>query len=333
MKEIQFVQAREGDWLRWDEWLGSRTPKEVRQSALPFPAAEMPHRFRELCRDLSLSRDRNYSSPLVDRLHERVLRAQQRIYGAQPRQRGAWLRFLTTGFPSLVRREWRYVVPATLLLLLPLALYVAAAQIWPESVYLVLPGESAAQMEEMYAPDAPHVGRTRDAGTDFAMLGVYIWNNVRIDFQCFAGGIVFGLGSIFYLFFNGLFIGAVAGHLTRVGYGETFWTFVAGHSSFELIGAILSGAAGLRIGYALIAPGQLTRLAAVRRAARTAVRLLYGAAAMTFAAAFVEAFWSPQRAIAPQVKYVVGISFWIAWLAYFAFAGLGREAESGDDGS
>jgi uncharacterized membrane protein SpoIIM required for sporulation len=329
MKEVQFVAAREADWSRWDEWLGRALPGTA---ALPFAADEMPHRFRELCRDLSLARDRNYSSPLVDRLHQRVLAAQQRIYGAQPRNRTAWLRFLVAGFPALVRREWRFVVVAAVLLLVPFALYVAAVQRWPESVYLMVSPQAAVQMETMYGPDAPKLGRGREAGDDFAMLGYYIWNNVRLDFQCFAGGIFFGLGSIFYLLYNGLFLGAVAGHLTHLGYGEAFWGFVAGHSSFELIGAILAGAAGLRVGYALVAPGPYTRDTALRAAARVAVRLLYGAAAMTACAALVEAFWSPQRALPAELKYAVGIGLWLLWLLYFALAGAGESARE-DDGA
>ena len=40
------------------------------------------------------------------------------------------------------------------------------------------------------------------------MFGFYIFNNVRIGFQTFASGLVFGLGTILYLLYNGVFIGA-----------------------------------------------------------------------------------------------------------------------------
>ena len=317
MKETQFITTRERDWTHWDAWLD----RKRRATELPFAASEMAHRFRELCRDLSLARERNYSSPLVDRLQQRVLRVQQRIYGAQPRKRAAVLEFFLSGFPALVRREWRFVAAAAVMMLAPIGLYVWAAQLWPESVYLVLSPDSAARIEAMYGPDSIRPGRARDAGDDIVMMAYYIYNNVRIDFQCFAGGLLFGVGSIFFLVYNGLHIGAVAGHLTRVGYGEAFWGFVAGHSSFELLGAVLAGAAGLRIGYALVAPGARTRGDAMRAAARPAAYLLYGAAAMTGCAALVEAFWSPQRALPSALKYGVGIGLWVAWLLYFVLAG------------
>lgn len=323
MKETQFIVTREPDWTRWDAWL-DRKPGA---SELPFAAEELAHRFRELCRDLSLARERNYSSPLVDRLQQRVLRVQQRIYGAQPRKRAAVLDFFLARFPALVRREWRFVAAAAVMMLAPIGLYVWAAQLWPESVYLVLSPDSAAQIEAMYGPDSVRPGRARDASDDVVMMAFYIYNNVRIDFQCFAGGLLFGVGSIFFLIYNGLHIGAIAGHLTRVGYGEAFWGFVAGHSSFELLGAVLAGAAGLRIGYALVAPGTRTRGDAMRAAARSAVYLLYGAAAMTGSAALVEAFWSPQRALPSALKYGVGIGLWAAWLLYFAFAGTAARAD------
>ena len=121
-------------------------------------------------------------------------------------------------------------------------------------------------------------------------------------------------------------IGAVAGYLTQQGYITTFWGFVAGHSSWELIGAALSGAAGLKMGWALVAPGQMTRIYALKQAAVPAVQLLYGAAGMTFCAAFVEAFWSSISSTPFAVKITVGLVFWALFLAYFLFAGRGRDA-------
>jgi uncharacterized membrane protein SpoIIM required for sporulation len=158
------------------------------------------------------------------------------------------------------------------------------------------------------------------------MFGFYIFNNVRIAFQTFAGGLVFGLGAVFFLVFNGLVIGAVAGHVTSVGYGAAFWSFVAGHSAFELGGIALSGAAGLRLGAALLAPGQLTRKDALAVAGREAAGMMYGVAGMIVAAAFVEAFWSSNTGLAHTIKYGVGGVLCMLTIAYFVTAGRARAA-------
>ena len=62
------------------------------------------------------------------------------------------------------------------------------------------------------------------AATDWAMFGHYIRNNIGIAFQCFAGGLFFGIGSLFVLAFNGALAGSVAGYLTWRGLGENFYS-------------------------------------------------------------------------------------------------------------
>jgi uncharacterized membrane protein SpoIIM required for sporulation len=118
----------------------------------------------------------------------------------------------------------------------------------------------------------------------------------------------------------------VAGYLTQIGFTGTFWSFVAGHSSLELIAIVLSGAAGLRLGMAVIRPGARSRRAALVAAARPAVRMMYGAALMFCAAAFVEAFWSPLTEVPFAVKIWAGAAGWAVLLAYLGFSGRARAA-------
>ena len=342
MKETQFSQQRQGDWAAWDRWLGpaAKKPKEKKplNGVVTATAAEtqalpreltvdtLPSAFRHLCQDLSLARDRHYSSTLVHALHERVLAAHQRIYGARKRLARHWLGFLVGGLPRLVREEWRFVLAAAALFFVPLLITLFLLQSHPDGVYYLMSPQSVAQYEEMYSPTAERLGRPHGASDELTMLAFYIANNVRIDFQCFAGGIAFGLGSVFFLIYNGLMIGATAGYLTQLGHIETFWGFVAGHSAPELIGAVISGAAGLKIGLALVAPGRRRRGDALKDAARGAVRLLYGAATLTFSAAFIESLWSPIRTLPFMLKIGVGIGVWLVLLAYFLFAGRSSRA-------
>ncbi|MBL8393165.1 MAG: stage II sporulation protein M [Candidatus Accumulibacter sp.] len=321
MKERQYIARRSAEWEAWDRWLAAEGPHAVAPEGDSPGVAGLPQRFRRLCHDLALVHDRHYSTALVEELHRRVLAAHQRIYGAGEPQGQTWRYFLGAGLPLLVRSEWRLVLAAALLLLLPLLVCLLAIQGWPDVAFLLLPPETVGEIEEMYAPTASHPGRPRAASSDWAMWGFYIANNVRIDFQAFAGGIAFGLGSVFYLVYNGLYIGAVAGHLTQIGYVTSFWGFVAGHGAFELTGVILSGSAGLKLGAALVAPGRRARLAALKENARVAVKLLYGAALLTFAAAFIEAFWSPLHGVTFEIKVGVGITLWLLTWAYLLLAG------------
>jgi len=318
VRQAPFEAAHAREWQEFDLFLENKKNP-------PFDAAEMPERYRRICHTLALAQDRQYSPELVDRLNRLALRGHHVLYQNRRRESGRALEFVLAGFPRLVRAEWRLVLAAGLLFFGPLGLLIAVLQVYPEFVHYLLAPEQIAQFHQMYDPGNKRLGM-READTSVAMFGFYIWNNVRIGFQTFAGGLAFGVGSLWFLAANGVIIGAVAGYLTQVGYSETFWSFVAGHSSPELLAIVLSGAAGLRLGMALIAPGGLSRKSALMAAAKPAVRLMYGAALMFMFAAFVEAFWSPLTEVPFDVKVGVGLAGWALALAYFLLAGRSRAA-------
>ena len=328
MNQAQFESRHAAHWHEFETWLDRLGGKPIDRAAI---ARQWPHRYRALAHHLALARDRAYSPELVDFLQQLALRGHQALYGVPGNAASEIAAFIGGGFATLVRRESQLVWIGVALLFIPLLGIIAVLQYFPDFVYYLSDPDQLRGYERMYAPGNRALGPQHEAGSQVMMFGYYIWNNVKIDFQCFAGGLLFGVGSVFFLLFNGISIGTVAGHLTQLGYIETFWGFVAGHSSWELLGAALSGAAGLKLGWALIAPGQSTRLAALKQAAAVSVRLLYGAAGMTVCAAFIEAFWSSLTVVPVGVKYSVGLLFWLMFGIYFTFAGRGARAHHDAD--
>jgi uncharacterized membrane protein SpoIIM required for sporulation len=318
LRQAAFEAAHAAEWQAFERFLDGEKPA-------PFEAREMPERYRRLCQALALAADRQYGPELVDRLNRLALRGHSLLYRNRRRESQQVLEFVLGGFARLVRREWRLVAAAAALFFGPLLALIAVLQAFPEFVHYLLEPEQIAAFHAMYDPANPRLG-VRPADTSLMMFGFYIWNNVRIGFQTFAGGLAAGVGSVWFLAANGVIIGAVSGYLTQVGLGRTFWSFVAGHSAPELLAIVLAGAAGLRLGLAIISPGGLSRRAALVAAAKPAVRLMYGAALMFFLAAFVEAFWSPNTAVPFAAKIGVGLAAWAAFLLYFLFAGGARAA-------
>ena len=70
-----------------------------------------------------------------------------------------------------------------------------------------------------------------------------ITNNVRVAIACFAGGIFLGVGSLVLLGFNGLLIGASAGHFANAGLLDYLLEFVVGHGLLELFAIWVAGVA------------------------------------------------------------------------------------------
>ena len=326
MKQQDFEARFATRWEQLTAWLESAPGPARKAAATGLDAAEVPARYREVCQHLALAQDRQYSAELIERLSRLALAGHQRLYGAQGALLAPLGRFVLSGFPQAVRAQLRYVLLALLLFFGPLLLLTGALQRYPEFAYVVLPAEYVDGFQEMYGEESQALGRKRDADDDAVMFGFYIWNNVRIGFQTFAGGILFGLGTVFYLLYNGLVIGTVTGYLVQAGLGTNFFSFTSGHSAFELTAIVLCGAAGLRIGYALIAPGRRRRLDALRAGAHAAMPLVIGSAGMLVLAAGIEAFWSPRTELPLQIKYTFGLGLWLLTLAYFGMMGRGSAA-------
>jgi len=280
--------------------------------------------YRAACEHLALARARAYPAHQINRLEALTQRAHQLIYRRSDYGLARLAQLFLIDFPQAVRAHRLYVLTAGLVFGLPLVLLGIATYADPGFILTMHDAQTVRSYEHMYGPGAESIGRQRDAQTDWMMFGHYIINNIGIAFQCFAGGIFVGLGSLFFLAYNGIAAGSLAGYLTARGHGETFYSFVVTHGAFELTAIVLSGAAGLRLGYSLLAPGRRSRRAALELAAREAAVIVYGVVAMLLIAAGLEAFWSSARWVAPWVKYLVGGVCWAIVIAYLVGQGRPR---------
>ncbi|RPJ35015.1 MAG: stage II sporulation protein M [Verrucomicrobiaceae bacterium] len=304
---------------RWAEY--ERLVVSLEKGRKDPAAGEMPRRFREICMDLSLAESRMYGARITERLNALVIRGHELIHRTG---RGGWRRaveFLVAGFPQAVRRERRLFWLCNAVFWLPFFAMMFSSAHEIRWIQAVLGADGMASMEKMYGGREEQIAHLREEyGSNFMMFCFYIYNNVAIDFRIFAGGMAAGVGTLFFLLFNGLHIGAAAGYVNHACNPESFWSFVSGHSSFELLGMVVSGMAGMKIGLAILRPGRLPRTRALVEASKQALPLIYGAALLTTLAALIEGFWSA-RQIASEIKYAFGILGWVLCAIYLLTAG------------
>jgi len=283
--------------------------------------ANFPENYRRLCHHLSLARSRYYSPSLVERLEQLVFNAHQVFYQHKSNILFSMLIYFTSGFAASVRKQRLWILISSIIFFGGFFTMLVTLQYFPDMVYTVMSAEQITQIESMYDPSLNVIGRERDSGTDFQMFGFYIFNNTSIGLKTFASGLLFGIGAIITLLFNGLYIGSVAGYLTYINFGSTFWPFVSGHSALELSAVVLSGAAGLKLGVSIISPGRKSRLKSLSDSAKESLYMMYGVSAMFIVAAFIEAYWSSMANIPEIIKYTVGGANWLLLITYFVFSG------------
>ena len=322
MTPLQFEQLHEAEWLELEAMLKQLRGARSKRKALD--GNRLTQLYRRACEQLAMARARAFPVYQIDRLQQLTANAHQAIYQQHELGLQRFIKLFSVDFPCAVRAHSTYVWIATLVFMVPTLVMGILVYLKPDLILSVVSAEQAASYAQMYSESAESIGRTRGADGDWTMVGFYIKNNIGISFQCFASGLFAGVGSLFFLAFNGVFGGAIGGYLTHLGLSSTFYSFIVTHSAFELTAIVLSGAAGLRIGHALLSPKNQTRTQALVQAARESIVIVYGVVAMLTIAAAIEAFWSSQRWIPLPMKYSVAGVCWAAVLAYLTLQGRGR---------
>jgi uncharacterized membrane protein SpoIIM required for sporulation len=187
----------------------------------------------------------------------------------------------------------------------------------------VLPEQFLESIDHMYAQpvNAPHHdGLERN---DTAMTGFYIQHNTSIGLQCYAWGILFGIGSIYQLFTNGLIFGTLFGYMTTRPHGANFFEFVTAHSAFELTAIIVASAAGMRLGWGLVDTQGQSRLSSLRREAANSLPGVGVSVVLFVLAALVEGYVSASS-LPYWAKAAVAISSAAIIITFLALGGRGE---------
>ena len=306
--------VRQAAWAELESQL-TDTRRGRRKSAAEI--SELAGLYREVCTDLTRAQRLGCPPSTIAYLDLLVSRAHSRIYSQASRPALNLGLFLRQTFPRAVRSNAVPLAVANLLFWSPFIIALFLSLTTKDFSERVLPVEMLEQMARSYQGE---LSEGRHIGTNASMAGFYVMNNVGIAFRCFATGILFGLGSVFFLIHNGCVMGAVMGHVSNTGGGMNILAFVAGHSGFELGAIVISGAAGLQMGQALVITHGRTRLGSLWAERDTILAQVVGAGLMLLVAAAIEGFWSPSP-VSHAVKWVVGVVNVVLILLYFTLAG------------
>jgi uncharacterized membrane protein SpoIIM required for sporulation len=309
MTPLEFETSNEAHWKELERAVGLPDKQLNPDGFLAL--------YRTCCEHLALAQAREFPSPVIERLSIVTARAHQIVYRQSDLGFARISRTLLNEFPAMVRAHRGYVLLSALLVFVPTLALGIAVYHRPELILSIVDSRTAAGFEHMYDPAAPAIGRLRDSGGNWAMFGYYIMNNIGIAFQCYVMGLLFGVGTVWYLVYNGVFGGAIGGYIASLGYGGTFFPFIATHSAFEVTAIILSGAAGLRIGRSVLLPGRLSRVQSLQIAARETSLIVFGSAVMLLIAAAIEAFWSSAAWVTPTAKFSCAAACWSAVALFF----------------
>jgi uncharacterized membrane protein SpoIIM required for sporulation len=266
--------------------------------------------------DLAFARRAFSGDPVVRRLEELVARARHLVY-SQSTSRTTLGWFVRRGYWRAVAERPVALLVSALLLALPASLAAAWALQDPAVAVGLVPAEFREVVEvERQWEDLP-------AGEQAQFSSAVLTNNIRVAATAFAGGITAGIVTVLMLLFNGTLLGTIAGLMIESGNGDGFVTLVAGHGVLELSCIVVAGAAGLRLGWAIVDPGRATRTVALVREGRASILLVLGTAPWLVVAGILEGFRGELAAAGPVSAAAVGSAAGAVYWALVVWLGRG----------
>ena len=266
--------------------------------------------YRQVAADLSVLRKDSTARVYAQHVNELLARAHHIIYSGRKTNAITLFRFLRDEYPAIFQRQLGFVLASVAVTAAWGILGAAITNARPEFMRHFLGPEMIATMErhEMWTKSVVAIKPLASSAI--------MTNNLSVSFITFAGGIVFGLGTLWCLFTNGMMLGVIGAACHQYGMSLALWSFVAPHGSLELPAIVIAGGAGLRLGHAMLFPGALRWKDSVARGGVDAARLVSGIIPMLVVAGTLEGFFSPSDA-AVWLKFTVGgmlFTFLLLWL-------------------
>jgi uncharacterized membrane protein SpoIIM required for sporulation len=296
MNSRQFIQQHRQDWKALEELITTMSKRKRK-----IKGADIDHfsrLYQKAAQNLSYSQTYYPQEEVTPYLNELVSKSHNLLYRDQTSSWKQVRHFFGVTFIGLFLEQWKMIVFSMILFTLGGVGSFFSVANDPLHIYSVLPENMAQSF------DPERLGEN-EGQVDAPMMSASIMtNNIQVAFLAFAGGITFGILSVYLLIYNGIIVGAIAALFWHYGKSYEFWAYIVPHGMIELTAIFIAGGAGLLMGYKLFAPGRYSRGYQLKQQAKRSVLLLIGTIPLFVIAGIIEGFITPST-LSLEVKYLI----------------------------
>ena len=313
----RFRAAREAEWRRLED-IVVRAEKGSLRKLPDEDLLALPVLYRGALSSLSVARETSLDLELVTYLEGLCARAYFFVYGVRTSPGKRLGACFAHDWPAAVRavgRETLVSVFLTFVGVLAGYLLVSAQPSWFGSF---VPSDLAGGRDFTASPESLRQTLYHQQGAQgLGFFATYLFtHNSQVSVLCFTLGFAFGVPTVMLLIYNGAMLGAFLALFVSRGLGFELGGWLIIHGSTEFFAIILAGAAGLKIGWAVVFPGESGRLDAAAKAGRTSALVMGGVVVMLLVAGLLEGF-GRQLITLDAARYLIGALMLLLWLAYF----------------
>lgn len=314
-----FVLAHDATWDRLEQLL------KRRRSLTGAEVDELVDLYQRVSTHLSMVRSASADPVLVGRLSGLVARGRAAVTGAHAPLWSEFTRFWLVSFPLVAYQAWRWWLGsavAFLVVAIAVGVWVAGS---PEVQSTI---GTPSDIERLVNNDFAAYYSENPAGS-FA-LRVWI-NNSWVAAQCIGFAVLLGIPIPYILFQNAANVGVSGGLMFHADKGDIFLGLLTPHGLLELTAVFLAAAAGMRLGWSVVAPGDRPRAQVLAERGRAVVAVAVGLVVVLLVSGLIEALVTPSP-FPTFVRIAIGVVAEAAFLAYVVHFGrrAERAGETGD---
>jgi uncharacterized membrane protein SpoIIM required for sporulation len=313
-----FVLAHRATWDRLE------TLVKRRRKLTGAEVDELVDLYQRVSTHLSMVRSASADSVLIGRLSALVARVRSAVTGAHAPLWREFVRFWTVSFPVVAYRSWRWWLGTAVAFFF----VTSVIAVWVSGNHEVQASiGTPSEIGELVNHDFASYYSQNPAGS----FALQVWvNNSWVAAQCIGFSVLLGIPIPYVLFQNAANLGVAAGLMFDAGKAGLFLGLLTPHGLLELTAVFLAGAAGMRLGWSVVSPGNRPRGQVLAEQGRAVVAVAVGLVAVLLVSGLIEAMVTPSS-LPTFVRIGIGVAAEIAFLTYIFHFGR-KAANAGESG-
>jgi uncharacterized membrane protein SpoIIM required for sporulation len=275
MREPFFVKQNAEKWSQFE------------QSATNDPD-EIAERFIKITDDLAYAKTFYPKSKTTAYLNGLAAKLHQSIYKNKSEKSNRFITYWKYELPLLFKIYQRQLLYSFIFFVIFCLMGVLSAKYDSNFLKLILGTDYVNMTNENIAKGDPF--GVYKSENEFAMFFQIGENNIFVSFVMFVSGIIFSVGTVFFMLRNGIMLGSFEYYFFSKGLGAQSILVIFIHGTIEISSLIIAGAAGLVLGNSFLFPKTYTRLASLKKGAKDGIKMALGLVPLFIIAAFFESF-------------------------------------------
>jgi uncharacterized membrane protein SpoIIM required for sporulation len=275
MREALFVRQNSAKWKAYEE-------------AATHDPDELAERFLNISDDLAYSKTFYPASKTTMYLNGLAAGFHQSIYRNKKEQTNRFIYFWQYELPLLFKQQHKEILFSFIFFITFFLIGIVSSRYDNSFIRLILSDDYVNMTNDNIARHDPFgVFKSQDSWIMFWMIAK---NNITVMTVTFLAGIACSVGTMVYLFRNGLMVGCFQYLFISKGLAMQSVLVIWIHGTLEISTIILAGAAGLVLGNSILFPKTYTRMVSLKKGALNGVKIMLGIVPIVVAAAVFESF-------------------------------------------